>query len=424
MRVRALTVMLLGLLAAGAAPAAVVQFQQVDWLDELGGYTSENSDWGRMTLSLQTTDLAHLPALPDLGYVGYLNVVTTVPSGHVDNWAVENLALAFDDISQPALDGRGEHVCLFDLGVTEGTSVTELQYRMVITDEALVSVPTGTMLPYQGVADFAIIKGGVEGTVPGSDPPEEFLGGTGKKKAPKAKNQGKKSEEEKKKVVKKKSKTLAEEELLKLLVDESKNGCAPGAGTRGLKYLEKTREEIDLLEKTTQEIYDDLVTDMKTDADKGTTKANFLSGKDAFTDREGLLIDTYQTTSFSDAMDAMDAGDAVEIMVYWGKNELDESLGGHAAFVLEIIELADDLADPAGYQITIVDDSNQLDDVAADDTQTLDFDTSGNLENFGTGAALIGFQIQTVVPEPGAFILCVSALGMALAFAVGRRRSA
>ncbi len=181
-----LSLLFLSLLMGGGVSAAVVDFQQVDWLDEVGGgvYTSENSDWGRMGINLEEADVDWLPFESGLGYVGYLNVITTVPSGHTGNWAVENLVLAIDDTSQAALDDRGERVCLFDLGVTAGVDVANLQYYMVISDEAQIVPPSGSMSSPVGVSPFEIIKGGIEGTIPGSIPSEDFLGGSGKNKPP------------------------------------------------------------------------------------------------------------------------------------------------------------------------------------------------------------------------------------------------
>jgi len=104
-------------------------------------------------------------------------------------------------------------------------------------------------------------------------------------------------------------------------------------------------------------------------------------------------------------MDDIDDGADVEIMLYWGKNAAGEGMGGHAAFVSQIVELMDGDGNTAGYQVTIIDDATQGDGLAANDKHTLYFDTDGNLEDYGTGAVLVGFQVEKVIPEPATLAL-------------------
>jgi hypothetical protein len=107
----------------------------------------------------------------------------------------------------------------------------------------------------------------------------------------------------------------------------------------------------------------------------------------------------------------------VELMVSWGKNEQGESLGGHAAFVTEIIQLSD-----GSFIVKFMDDARQGDDTAYNDMHTLWFDKEGNLLNgLGEGGRLIGFQVETAVPEPGTLLLfCFGLIALCKCFGIWR----
>ena len=168
-------------------------------------------------------------------------------------------------------------------------------------------------------------------------------------------------------------------------VNEERNGCAPGSAARSIEYLG------DLFGFPTdgaQQIYDDLKDSMGTtvgEGSTGTTVGNFLTGKQAYTQGEGMPIDTVQKFGLADiceVMELINQGADVEIMISWGNGK------GHAAMITSIIKWSD-----GSYTITYVDDPTQGDGVAENEEHTIHVNPNGTIQG---GGSIIGFQIETV----------------------------
>jgi hypothetical protein len=194
-------------------------------------------------------------------------------------------------------------------------------------------------------------------------------------------------------------------------INEDVNGCAPGSAARSLAYLDAQHASVQLPNKDpakddAQEAYDALYVAMKTNVDKkGTSKGDFLTGKQEYSKTSTPKVKTTQTIKVDDAIKTLKKKGDVELMVYWGKNAAGKSMGGHAAFISDLIKLSD-----GSFTVTIIDDPKQGDGNPANNKYTLKFDSLGNLQGYGTGAKLIGFQVETV-PEPGSLWLAAVGLG-------------
>ena len=76
-------VVVLALAMAGPPARAVgLSFGQIDWEDGNGGFVSQNSDWGQVTVSFSSFDAGLLTPDGMGGYFGFMNVITTVGGGH------------------------------------------------------------------------------------------------------------------------------------------------------------------------------------------------------------------------------------------------------------------------------------------------------------------------------------------------------
>jgi hypothetical protein len=212
-------------------------------------------------------------------------------------------------------------------------------------------------------------------------------------------------------------------------INEEVNGCAPASAARSIHYLAQKFPALAMAlgTETPQQTYDRLKNLMMTSLGAngtGTTKTKFKAGKDAYM-LPGVSIMTTQTGR--SAMDFMDAQGGltnmkdVEAMIYWGTNAAGKSMGGHAAFVSEITKIKDATGAITGYKVTIVDDRPQGDGMANNTSTTYTFDAAGNLKGHGTGARLIGFQIEMFVPEPSSTALMF--VGLCGVMAHWRRRA-
>src|SRR6516225_1984509 len=101
------------LLWTGQARAVDITFNQVDWLDTKGPFAKEKSDWGAVTVQFSASDASLFTQAGNVLF-GYLNIVTTVPGGHADNWAVRNYPVSFDNPGE--LDNSFPETLFFDLG--------------------------------------------------------------------------------------------------------------------------------------------------------------------------------------------------------------------------------------------------------------------------------------------------------------------
>lgn len=387
-----------------------MEFQQLDWLSDSGGYNSLNSDFGRASVLFSPADIGSFNFNPgDGSYYGYLNVVTTVSGGTPNNWAVQNLPLRFD--SAASFGGRLADSVWFDLTISSGTDVSSLFYDLNVSPVPLAS-PGFSATLLSTVANSDVLFGGLDGTT-GFD---TFTGGTGQSAPPDAQNYigaavgnaiG--------------AGGAVSGSLTNIpAVNEATNACAPGSAARSLVYLRNQTGVA--VTGTPQQIYGQLTNAMNTTVAGGTSVSNFLAGKRAYTTTNGLPITTIQSNSIPAALQALRSTNDVEVMIWWGRNGAGASMGGHAAMVTGLIPITNAAGQITGYTMTYIDDSIQGDGIASNNMNTLQIGTNGTFAGFGTGAQLIGFQIETsLVPEPS--ILTFAMVVGAAAAAVRNRRS-
>lgn len=396
------TLPFLACFAGAYVSAQDISFNQVDWLNASGGFQSQNSNWGLANFDFDSGDLGSLFSDGAGGLYGYLNLAVTVSGGVTDGWAVQNHLVYFDN--SLALVDRLSDTFTFNLGVS-GAAAGSVTYVSSITAAPLISGPIGSSSGgsiatqswlWGGEADtnFGGYVGEAGNFVPTSA--TNYVG----EGAPAAANKGANA-----------AIGTAEKNIAK--VNEELNGCAPAAAARSLKYLG--------VGGNVQDIYDSLKSNtyMKTSlgaTGSGTQIVNFLAGKRKYTTDNNLPITTTEEMNFATVVNALKNGADVEIGVYWGKNAQGQSMGGHCAFVSQIVTLKDANGASTGYEVKIIEDPTQGDGTAANSTRWLKFDTAGNMSGYGTGAALNSFRVE-VVPEPAT--LSVLAIGLA---AIVKRR--
>lgn len=400
------------LLTGSLTHAALISFEQLDWLDGAGGYVSENSDWGQVNLQLTADDLTNLtfddPVTGGVGYYGYLNLVTAVAGGG-DNWAVRNLPVVVADAA--AIGDLLPSNVTFDLGVTPGSmDVTTLDYRLTFNAAPLGTLPVGGATQTIAVASVGVLLGGMEGTLDG----ESFSGGTNiGAPAPAGNFVGAREGE-----------TLGEgargdygegNANLPKPLSEEKMGCGPASAARSLKYLANIHDNVRITDDIAT-IYGELKTAMSTDIDgTGTTIANFLSGKNKYTDDNDLPISTEQTIDWDKAFEAIRNKGDVEMVIAQGKKKGDDKQSAHAMFVGAIRRIVDADGKTTGYMVWVLHDKKQGDGKAEDTWGTLAFNADGTLrvdnpEDYDKLPKLKTFQIETVVPEPSAGLVVAAGL--------------
>jgi hypothetical protein len=180
-------------------------------------------------------------------------------------------------------------------------------------------------------------------------------------------------------------------------VNENVNGCAPGSAARSIKYLGLDGA------RSAQDVYNVLYGTMGTTLAFGTTRGNFQTGKNNYTDANGnpLPVTTTQVfnspAAFQQAIDALNRGADVEIMINWGPG-----LGGHAAFVKKIIAIKTPGGAITGYVITYIDDANQADGQPGSNLHQITVNGAGMILNgqarVRSTANVIGFQIEELTP--------------------------
>ena len=384
------------LLALAATPAGAVSlnFEQISWLDSTGaGYVSQYSDWGQVGLMLSSSDHGSFNSTTvggrGAGYVGYVNIVTDA-SG-TNDWNIQNLPIFYTDPSE--LDGRLLQNVWFDLGVSPGTSVTNLNCYYTIDTSPLSSMPLIGTTSSETVSEVARLAAGTRLYLGPS-----MLASGGMAAPPPANNFAGAAPGE----------SVAHVGAIKppengvAAVDEDDDACAPGSAARSIQYLADQHPEV-TAPGTTQQMYTGLYGKMKTNTSViGTTVDDFLQGKIDYCVANGLPIISAQTSSFTAASDELNRNGDVELGVSWGTNAAGQSLGGHATMVTEIQELQDASGNVTGFVVKAVDDPVQGDNTAANSTHTYKFDAAGNLVQFdggappGVGGKLITFQVQDV----------------------------
>ena len=203
--------------------AVLLDFQQFDWLDGGGGYTSQNSDWGNVVFDFDSSDIGSF-TFTGSEYIGYLNVVTDTSGlgGPSANWAVENLPIVFQSTLE--FDEDLPYEVSFSLGTSSGLNVPSLDFLFSIDSAPLFSAPVGSMTTI-GVTDQGILIGG-------SDAPDTEGAGLQNNPTPAQNFRGAAGGT----VVTNHSRIVGTQTNLPA-IDEDVNGCAPGAVARSISYL-------------------------------------------------------------------------------------------------------------------------------------------------------------------------------------------
>ncbi len=409
-------------LLVNAAGAASMSFNQYDWLADGGGYTAFNSEWGYGQVHWSTSDAAMF-AQDSEGYYGFLQVYTELPGGGT-NHAVKNVPMRFSspiDLAARAGDGF-----TFNLGIARGSmSLSSLPYNISITTSPVTTAEAGPRGGFGAVGSVTkqeILVGGV-GSEPG-DPDGPFAGGTGQTEPSFAQNydgEGTITTAGERggggTGVKRAKSVLGDGNVVK--VNEKKNHCAPGSVTRGIHGL-RAIHGLNLTDNVQQTV-DALATKMGTTEANGTaTIQKIVDGKNSYVNDKSLNITTTRSTDPCAVYDALRANGVAEMIVKWGKNARGISMGAHAVFVAEIEKTMNADGTVASWRARVIDDPKQ-DGVAAENrSYWLSFGGDNSLKGYGTGAALMGFVIQNVIPTPGTGTL----LMLAGVVAARRRREA
>ncbi len=426
------------------AQGVVVSFDQVDWGDGSGGYQVQDSAWGQATIQLQAADLGLLASDGLGGYYGYVNITTDTSAfgGSANNWAVENLALHFNDLA--ALGGGQMATTVeFDLGVSIGTDVTSLNYALDLTPAPL-AVPTSPFVATDvgeaerltGITSEMSLTGGG----PGLRPAQNFRGANAGTAAIRGGS-------------------IAINETNVPAVNESLNGCAPGAAARSLAYL--TQAGAIGMTQTAQQAYGALTNAMNSSTGPGSTgtgslgtNSPFTNGKDAFVASNSLNVarTTFTNTplyqgffgtnagSFAGAISALNRTSDVEVYLDWGRTFVQTNItgpvsgtnvlyGAHMAFVVSITPNTNAAGQIVSYTLRYMDDPRQQDGSASNQVHAMTILPDGRDVRYTNSnvqlAGVVGFFIEDVttaaVPEPSLFGLF--ALGTGLAAWLRRRRN-
>jgi hypothetical protein len=412
---QAFTGLLAGWLVLGtAAPASAgsLSINQVSWLSSLGGYLAQYSEWGTANFQIGPGDTS-LFTPSGSGYFGYLQVATNANGGDgANNWAVQNKLMVFNSIND--FQGRLPETMTFNLGVSRGmdlSGATGYRATIFVTSAPLASMPSidlhGSQYAVSVGQDQWLFGGGAQDQ--GSP---TYSGQAGQATPPLAVNYLGAAVAD----TKKSGQKIAVKDTDIAAVDEEVNGCGPAAKARSILYL----KQLGLLKTNdaAQKIYDDLKSDtyMKTKLGaglkRGTTEKNFIDGANKYSTDKKLGLKTEKSLTPGSVELALENKEDVEIHVYWGKNGTTD-LGGHIAFVSEIVVYRDDRFNVTGYEVKIIDDPTQGDSKAENRSRWLKFDKDDNLAGFGTGAKLEHFYEEkaSAAPEPGAAVMMV--LGLA-----------
>jgi len=399
--------------------AVTTSFDQISWASDAGGYEDQNSQWGEANVSFSAADVASLTPFGS-GYMGWVNVVTAVGGGSNNNWAVMNEPVLFSSASE--VGGDLPFSFKFDLGQTDGTAVSSLNYSLTLSTTPLGSEPGGP-LSLGAVATDTELEGDQtdslsEGDEAAGQARDSAGAGTINGLASSLAGRG----------------TIATATTNVPVVTEQANGCAPGAAARSIRYLGNMFPSLNVTQSA-QQIYGTLTNLMKSDtgpnSTKGTAITNFVSGKNLYFATNNLQIaPTVVTTVFSNAINSLNSTGDVELGVFWGFRYVTNgvtgqistnSMGGHAVFVTGITTLTTNGV-PYRYIVDVIQDPNQGGGSLTNGTDRYTFDTSGNMLNRGgAGAGINSFRIETVVPEPATVELAALGLG-AIGFSLARRK--
>ncbi|HXI85428.1 MAG TPA: PEP-CTERM sorting domain-containing protein [Verrucomicrobiae bacterium] len=393
-------------LTATPARAATTTFDQISWGDGIGGYQDQFSQWGQASVDFSIADAGSLAPFGS-GYAGWVNIVTSVPGGANNNWAVENMPVVFNSAGD--LDGDLPFTYDFNLGQTDGIAVGSLSYSLTLTAAPLSLQPSGS-LTSAGVAGLTKVEGtttspGLEGS-----PASQFAQNTVGMAASVASALSSLSIS---------NGAIRTSQTNIAVVTEQLNGCAPGAAARSIKYLQQMYPSLNVTQNA-QQVYGTLTNYMNSFTGPastnggGTAVANFVSGKNLYFATNGLAIaPTVVTTNFGQVISALNSTGDVEIGVSWAGG------GGHCVFVTGVTTLYTNGA-PYRYVVNIIQDPNQGGNSVTNETDQYVFDTNGNMLNKG-GGSLNSFRIElATVPEPSTIVLSALGLG-AIGFSLSRR---
>jgi hypothetical protein len=427
------TIVFLSILVCPPVRAVTVGFGQVDWGDGFGGYDVQNSDWGQVNLSLSLSDAGLLTPDGMGGYYGYVNIVTDVIGGGLNNWAVQNMVMYYNDISEFGA-GQLPTDAYFSLGQPVGMNVGSLDYRLTISPTPLLFQPSGPTTS-ASVSDALRVDGILtDGIVPGNLSQSQARNYIGAPPSSSALSGGR----------------IAGSTTNVPAIAESVNACAPGSVARSLGYLSRVNPSI-VITQTPQQMYASLTNLMQQQPGNGpnvftsgnnVTASVFAAGKNMYVASNGLPVAPLAFTNtalfggyfggtgsaFSAAMNSLNGTNDVEVWLNWGtitnhnNSGTNFILGAHQAFVSAVRPHITS-SGVVGYTVWYIDDPVQGDTNAANSLKQMTVDFNGNDLNAGpnvASAGVVGFWIETVIPEPSTFGLTV--LGTAAFVFVRRRR--
>jgi hypothetical protein len=380
----------MGLAHPQSANGWTIGFDQIDWLNNTGGYTDYQSDWGFGTFQLSSADAGLFQSGP-FGYLAYLNITTTVPGGGTDNWAVQNMPLWFSSLGE--MNMRTTYGLTFDLGITAGSSrVNSLGYYLTIDSNPFASLPTGSQTAASvGVANWLFggagdISGAGSSGNTGDSFPGMAVNFVGASPGNPAVAGG--------------SINVAQSNIV--AVTEDPNGCVPGATTRSLFYLRSNG--IANFSGTVTNMYQTLVSNMNTSIGSngtGTEYSNFLSGKSLWAKSNNVSIVTTSTNAVG-ALRSLTNGADVEAWINWVTTNIDGTLStnGHLAFVSSL-----NVYSNGSYTIGIIDSAQN------GSTTNRFWDLAVNTDGSSTLGAntKVWFQVEGV-PEPSSIAFAVVSL--------------
>jgi len=409
------------------ARAVSVSFDQLSWQDSSGGYVDQNSQSGEAVVSFSAGDASSLATFGS-GYAGYLNIITSVGGGSNNNWAVDNEPVIFSNPGE--LNNDLPLTFDIDLGQSDGTGVSSLNYSLSLSPTPLLSQPGGSLTSASVSAD-PIVNGTT--TDPNFDGDAEDTGATDSDGAPGGAVPY---------YVFGTTARIATNNSSVPGVNESINGCAPGSAARSIGYLGQMFPSLGVT-NSGQAIYASLTNLMMSGtgpnstnvgAQAGTSLVNFTNGKSAYFAANGLTIsNTAVTTSFPQIIAALNSTQDVEMSFRQGITTIGSRVvtnGSHAVFVSQVIPIfSTNMAMTLlGYQVQCVDSVQGIGTTNAR-AYSLFFYPNGSLY-LGTntvGAQLNNFRIETAfnVPEPSSLAMAalgLGALGLSLVFRKPKRR--
>jgi hypothetical protein len=358
-----LAVIVATLCAARVAGAGDLEFRQLNWLDDQGGMMIECSRVGEFYFDPWASHPIDEQFLEANGG-GWINVAIEVPGVSDPEWVVQNLYLCYPDPDY--MDGSHTSVH-FGLPIPDGYPVTGVFFDLRITPDPLGQLDPSTDM-YLPVVPRNHHTGGIES------------GGSGMSMIPF--NPGPWIGPDYLTIHPIRTERTWHCVALMGPVDESLNGCAPGACTRSIQYLADTNGfDTD----NPGGMYNDLYDRMQTNPQTGTAPNNMANGKKQYTTEKGLPVNTrtYEGCgALGEIMDALADGADVEIIILWDPVP---NGGGHTAQITSITQHGD-----GSYTINYVDDPTQGDGRAESAEHSIHIDADGE---FWDGQA-VGFMVE------------------------------